>query len=148
MNISSKQLAQSLSKLRVLVIDDNADAADAMAMVIDMLGYEVMTVGEGRKGVAAALSFRPDLALIDISLPDISGHEVARQLRALPVASITKSPHLHLIAVTGWSSDEDRSRSLEAGFDQHMSKPLDIDVLESMMASLAISRDASCFSSV
>lgn len=133
----SSLLLPKLPKLRVLVVDDNTDAADSMAMVIEMLGHEVLTVGEGKKALVAAVAFKPDLALIDISLPDISGHEVARQLRALPVATISARARLHLIAVTGWSSDEDRRRSLEAGFDQHLSKPLDLDRLESMMAGLA-----------
>jgi PAS domain S-box-containing protein len=114
--------------LKVLVVDDNVDAADTLSTVLEMTGRRTHTVHDGPAVLPAARAFDPDIILLDIGLPGLSGYEVARQLRADPRFSRTV-----LIAVTGWGSDEDRRRSREAGFDEHMTKPVDLAALEPLL---------------
>jgi CheY-like chemotaxis protein len=112
----------------VLVVDDNVDAAETLAAVLEMTGRRTRTVHEGRGVLEAAREFGPDIVLLDIGLPGMSGYEVARQLRADPRFSRTL-----LLAVTGWGSAEDRRRSHEAGFDEHLTKPVDLAELEPLL---------------
>jgi PAS domain S-box-containing protein len=114
--------------LKVLVVDDNVDAAETLAAVLEMTGRRTRTVHEGRGVLEAAREFGPDIVLLDIGLPGMSGYEVARQLRADPRFSRTL-----LLAVTGWGSAEDRRRSHEAGFDEHLTKPVDLAELEPLL---------------
>jgi CheY-like chemotaxis protein len=114
--------------LKVLVVDDNVDAAETLATVLQMTGHQTHTVHEGPLVVQAAREFGPDVILLDIGLPGLSGYEVARLLRGDPGLSRTV-----LIAVTGWGSDEDRRRSRDAGFDEHLTKPVDLAVLEPLL---------------
>ena len=116
---------------KILVADDNRDAADSLAMVLRLQGYEVHTVTDGQEAVNAALTLRPDVVLLDIGMPRLNGHEVARRLRAEPWGRA-----LHLIALTGWGQDEDRRRSHEAGFDAHLVKPVDPAELTRLLAEL------------
>ena len=114
---------------RVLVVDDNRDACDTMAMLLELLGHEVHKAYDGVQALADAERFRPDLVLLDIGLPRLDGHEVARRLRAAPWgADIT------LVALTGWGQQEDRQRSAEAGFDDHLTKPVDEQALAVILA--------------
>ena len=113
---------------RVLIADDNADAADAMAMFLETLGAEVQVVYDGADALDAARSRKPDLILLDIGMPTMDGYEVARRVRGEPWgASIT------VVALTGWGREEDRRRSREAGFDGHLVKPVDFDALERLL---------------
>ena len=114
---------------RVLVADDNVDAADSLAMMLELGGHEVRIAHDGQQALALAESFRPQVALLDIGMPLASGHEVAAAIRAAPWGSA-----MVLIALTGWGLDEDRRQALDAGFDQHMTKPVDIDTLEAAIA--------------
>ncbi|KXU83839.1 PAS domain S-box protein [Paraburkholderia monticola] len=105
---------------RILIIDDNADASEALAMLLAIEGHDVQTRLDGISGIAAVEAFRPEVVLLDIGLPDQDGFEVARQLRkSAPGRDVT------LIAVTGYGMPADRMRSAEAGFDHHLTKPVD-----------------------
>ena len=105
---------------RILVVDDNRDAADSLAMLLGCEGYETRTAYTGRDAIAMATEFRPETCILDLGLPDLSGYEVARHLRQVPGLE-----PLRLIALTGWGQDEDRQRALAAGFDHHLTKPVD-----------------------
>ncbi|HJS90298.1 MAG TPA: PAS domain-containing protein [Steroidobacteraceae bacterium] len=105
---------------RVLVADDNADAADSLALALKLRGHEVDTAHDGRQALEIAAILHPQVALLDIGMPELNGYELARQIRSEPWGQ-----HMMLVAVTGWGQDEDRRRALEAGFDEHLTKPID-----------------------
>ena len=113
---------------RILVVDDNVDAAETLTTFLDMIGMEARSVHDGNGAVQAALSFAPDLVLLDIGLPGMSGYDVARAMRQQPqLAGVT------LVALTGWGAEDDRRRAKDAGFDHHLTKPVDLSVLEDML---------------
>lgn len=115
--------------LRVLAVDDNADAVDTLAELLEIWGYEVRVAYSGDEALARARDFRPDVMLLDIGLPGMDGYELARTLRG------DASFHgCHLIAVTGFGQEEDRQRSTDAGFDQHLTKPVDPNDLRAALA--------------
>ena len=105
---------------RVLIVDDNADAADMLALLLQLDGHEVQAVYSSRDALERAQSFRPDVMLLDIGLPEINGYEVAQQLRAIP-----QLRDIRLVAVTGYGRSEDRVRARAAGFDDHLVKPVE-----------------------
>lgn len=113
---------------RVLIADDNRDAAESLALLLELAGHEVRVAHLGRAAISLARAFRPDTALLDIGMPDLSGYEVAQELRREPWGT-----GVQLIAVTGWGQDEDRRRALEAGFDHHLTKPVDPDRLAGLI---------------
>jgi len=108
---------------RVLVVDDNADAADSLAMLLLAQGDAVRTAYDGEQALEADRDFLPQIVLLDIGLPKISGFDVARGIRA------ARGPGVLIVAITGWGQDEDRQRSREAGFDHHFTKPVDLERL-------------------
>jgi len=114
--------------LRVLVVDDNVDSAESLAEVLEMGGHELRVAHDGPSALAVADDFRPQAIVLDIGLPGLTGHEVARRLRAEPWGRA-----IHLIALSGWGQAEDRQRSREAGFDAHFVKPVDLDELEAVL---------------
>jgi CheY-like chemotaxis protein len=114
---------------RVLVVDDNHDAADSLGMLLKLLGAEVMVVHDGSAALEAMKTFAPGVVLLDLGMPGMNGLEVARRLRADPVAS-----RATLVALTGWGQREDRRRTTEAGFDFHLVKPADLGTLRSILA--------------
>jgi len=114
---------------RVLIADDNVDACESIAMILRVYGYDVHCVYDGPSVLQTAASYRPDVIVLDIGLPGMSGYEVARRLRQLP--EFMQTP---LVAVTGYGQDEDRRRSREAGFDYHLIKPIDPDELQAIVA--------------
>ena len=115
---------------RCLVIEDNVDAAESLALLLQLAGHEAEVAFDGASGLEKARSFRPDIVLCDIGLPGgLDGHGVARALRADP-----ELRSAFLIALTGYGQEEDRRRALEAGFDAHLTKPADIDELKRMLA--------------
>jgi signal transduction histidine kinase/ActR/RegA family two-component response regulator len=114
---------------RILVADDNKDAADSLAMLLELAGHEVRVAHHGRAALALAQAFRPDTALLDIGMPDLSGYEVARELRREPWGA-----QIRLIALTGWGQEGDRQRANKAGFDHHVTKPIDPATLEALMS--------------
>ncbi len=116
---------------RVLVIDDNVDAADMLAEVLRTSGHEARVAHDGRDAIAEAQGLQPEVVFLDIGLPDMDGYEVARLLRAEPRASGAV-----LVALTGRGSEEDRQRSMDAGFDHHLTKPCDLEALDEILARL------------
>ncbi len=118
---------------RILLADDNRDALDSLATLLQCDGHEVHTAADGAEALALAAICRPDVMLLDIGMPKLDGYEVARRVRAEPWGKGTV-----LIALTGWGQDEDRRRSREVGFDNHLVKPLDPDKLSAMLAKLPI----------
>ena len=113
---------------RVLVVDDNADFADTLGRMLTSLGHEVRVEHDGLAGLAAARTFRPEIAFLDIGMPGLNGYDLARRLRAFP-----STAGIVLIAVTGWGQANDRQRAREAGFDEHVVKPLEMDRLQSLL---------------
>jgi CheY-like chemotaxis protein/two-component sensor histidine kinase len=118
--------------MRLLVVDDNVDAAATLAMLLEACGYEVMVENDSLRALELAQRERPDAALLDIGLPEMDGNELARRLRADP----RTGPAL-LVAITGYGQEQDRRAALEAGFDHHMVKPVDLDKLAAILAGLA-----------
>jgi CheY-like chemotaxis protein/two-component sensor histidine kinase len=117
-------------RLRILIVDDNVDAADSLAMLLRMTGHELQLAHNGPAAVEVAREFRPEVALLDIGLPGLNGCEVAIRLRADP-----NTRDCLLIAVSGYGQEEDRQRSFESGFNLHLTKPVDFAVLEKALAS-------------
>ncbi|GAB1596897.1 hybrid sensor histidine kinase/response regulator [Lysobacter claricitrinus] len=113
---------------RVLVVDDNIDAAESMGMVLELLGIEHRVVFDGPSAVDAVTAFRPDVVLLDIGMPGMDGCEVAQQIR-----SQREYDDVQLVALTGWSQAQDRERTRAAGFDHHLSKPVDIGALQALL---------------
>ena len=116
--------------LRIMVVDDSSDAATSLAILLELNGHEVRIGQDGLEAVALAEEYRPDVALLDLGLPRLSGHDAARQIRATPWGR-----HMVLVAVTGWGGTEDRKKSREAGFDHHLVKPVDPGGLMRLLAS-------------
>lgn len=120
---------------RILVVDDNVDAAETMAMLLELSGYEVRTAFGGQQALETALLFRPDVVFLDIGLPGMNGYEVASRLLADPVMAATR-----LIALTGWGTEEDIRRTKKAGFYAHLTKPVDPDAVEALLATMLPAR--------
>lgn len=129
-NSSASQTPSAGAARRVLVVEDHADARRLMQRLLQMWGYEAHAAEDGPSGVAAALAHRPAVALIDLGLPGIDGYEVARQVRAALGGGI------RLVALTSYSDLEDRDRTIQAGFDLHLVKPVHPDQLSQALADL------------
>jgi CheY-like chemotaxis protein len=114
-----------VTTLRILVVDDNRDTAELTAELLATDGHEVRTAGDGPAALALIDGFHPQIVLLDIELPGMNGYELAGHIRALPAGR-----ELRLVAVTGYGRESDRRRALEAGFDEHVVKPMDIDRLQ------------------
>jgi len=144
--LSRESTAQALEKphtartegqqRRILVVDDNRDAAGSMALLLRTFGHEVHVAHEGPHALELARELRPDVVLLDIGLPGMNGYDVAAQLRELEGLHDTV-----LIAVTGYGQDEDRKRSRDAGFDHHLVKPVDLWVLNELLTERLRQRD-------
>ena len=132
---SGKTQPVAVSPRRILVVDDNSDAADSLGMLLRFLGADVHTAYDGPAALEALQTYRPTVMLLDVGLPGMDGFEVARRARQRP-----EGQDVTLIALTGWGQEEDRRRSKEAGIDHHLVKPVDIAVLEQLLASLSGSR--------
>lgn len=116
---------------RVLVVDDNRDAADSLAALLTMLGHKVAVAYDGLEVVKITRTFEPQAVVLDIGLPEIDGCEVARQLRAESTAR-----NMLLIALTGYGGQDDVRRALDAGFDAYLLKPTALDSLQGLLASI------------
>jgi DNA-binding response OmpR family regulator len=132
--MDSGQCAHLWHPHRVLVVDDNPDAADSLAMLLEALGNDVRVAYDGEEAVDKAMEFSPHVVLLDIGLPKMHGYDVARKIRDAKGLEVT------LVAVTGWAQEEDRRRSSEAGFDYHFTKPVDPDDLVRVVAAPRLSR--------
>ena len=117
---------------RVLIVDDNEDGAESLSMLLQFAGHETHKAYDGVEAIDATRRLRPDVVLLDIGLPRLNGYEACRHIRSEPWGK-----DVVLVALTGWGGDEDRRRSSEAGFDTHMVKPVDHDVLLTFLSSLA-----------
>jgi len=118
---------RQLSGLRVLVVDDNQDAAEMLSEALEMLGCETRTAHDGTEALRVANEFSPRLALLDIGLPVMDGYELARRLRA------SGGARMHLVAITGYGQESDRLRSAQAGFDEHMVKPVALSAVAALL---------------
>jgi CheY-like chemotaxis protein len=120
------------ARLKVLVVDDNKDVADTCSMLIELSGHQVQVAYTGREAVQIAEAFRPQVILTDIGLPDIDGYEFAEKIRSLPWGRAAV-----LVAITGWGAEERKRQSVAAGFSHHLTKPIDPQTIETLLASLA-----------
>ncbi len=118
--------------MKVLVVDDNRDAACTLSMLVEMVGHEVRTAFDGIEALVEAARFLPDVVLLDLGMPHMDGFEACRQMRAQPWGV-----KMTVIAVTGWGNEADRLHTKQVGFDHHLVKPVEPDVILSMLDSLA-----------
>jgi two-component system CheB/CheR fusion protein len=114
---------------RVLIVEDNADAREMLGQLLAMDGHRVEEAQDGRQAIELALRWRPDVVLVDIGLPGMSGYDLARALRASPVGG-----EVRLVALTGYGQPADRAQAREAGFDAHLVKPVDPEQLTRVLA--------------
>lgn len=119
----------ALRRLTVLIVDDNRDAADTLGLVLEGAGHEVRVCYDGRSALVVASVFRPEFVLLDVGMPDMNGYEVARALRLQPAGR-----SMTLVALTGWGREADVQQAQAAGFDRHLTKPVDSLVLQSLLA--------------
>ena len=120
--------------VRALVVDDNRDAAEMMALLLGLEGHDVATAYDGASSIVKVLSFKPNLVLLDIGMPNLDGYDVARRIQTFSL-----SPRPFLVAVTGYATLDDTRRSAEAGFDLHVRKPLLPDVFQGLVELLRLS---------
>jgi PAS domain S-box-containing protein len=124
----ARALAESAPGRRILIADDNRDAAESLAMLLSLEGHEVTVVHDGQQALAAFQTARPEFALLDIGMPVLSGYEVARQVRQ---GSLGRA--VTLVAITGWGQDGDKARALAAGFNHHFTKPIEPEMLSELL---------------
>ena len=127
----------ALRTLRILVADDNRDACESLQMLLEMEGHDVRAVHDGESALATLVHFRADVALLDIGMPKMNGYELAREIRKQPWGA-----GIQLVALTGWGQADDRQRAVDAGFDAHFVKPVDIAELQAYCAVLADQRNS------
>ncbi|MES3003134.1 MAG: ATP-binding protein [Pseudomonadota bacterium] len=122
----------AIGSIRILVVDDNADAAESLQTLLELLGAQAKVAHDGQGAIDLFGAYEPDVVLLDIGMPGMDGYQVARVLRQL-------DPHRRttIIALTGWGQEEDRERTRAAGFDHHMVKPVDVDALQALLSSVA-----------
>ena len=116
---------------RVLVVDDSPDSAEAMALLLRLKGHHVETAHDGEEALATAERFRPHAILLDLGMPKLNGFDVCRRIRQQPWGA-----SVLMVAQTGWGQAQDRARTLEAGFDAHLTKPIDPDAVHAMLVAL------------
>ena len=122
-----------VARLRVLVADDNRDSAETLALLLELRGFDVTTASDGEAAVRTFETLRPEVVLLDLGMPRLSGHDACRAIRAMPQGEST-----FIIAVTGWGQARDRERSQAAGFDVHLVKPVDHDTLSRLLTQHAL----------
>jgi CheY-like chemotaxis protein len=132
--VSSGEIQSRVStgRFRVLVVDDNKDAADTLNLLLESMGQEVFTVYDGLSALGAARTFRPDLVLLDIGMPQKSGYDVAREMLAANC-----DPKPIMVAITGWGQDADKERAVGVGFDYHFVKPISEVTLQKLLTQLS-----------
>jgi CheY-like chemotaxis protein/nitrogen-specific signal transduction histidine kinase len=130
-SMASQTVLPPSQTARVLIVDDNVDAADSIAMILRLSGHDVQVAYSGQSALETAAQYQPNIIFLDIGLPEIDGYEIARRLRQRP-----PSKDVWLIAMTGYGQDSDRQQSQEAGFDYHLVKPVNTQELEQLVAKL------------
>jgi DNA-binding response OmpR family regulator len=126
---SERDGGSSVATHRVLIVDDDCDTARSLAMLLEFQGFEVRTAFDGQSALKAAQHFKPEIVLLDIGMPGMDGFEVARAFRAKP-----EFKDLVLIALTGWGVEDAKRQCLEAGFNHHLLKPVNLNTLEALLA--------------
>ncbi|MCC2972903.1 PAS domain-containing protein [Massilia sp. IC2-476] len=129
---SADAAGSALEGTRILVVDDNVDAATTLAMILEACGYTTQVAHDGMQALAAARDFRPQVAFLDIGMPGMDGYDTARAMRRLDGLE-----EMTLVALTGWGAESDRRKSNEAGFNHHLTKPVQLDVVQELLAGLA-----------
>jgi len=129
------QPAEPSARRRILVVDDNEDAASTLAMLLQLTGNEVHTACDGLEAVKAVAELHPDIVLMDIGMPKLNGYDAARRIRGQASGKDT-----FLIAVSGWGQEEDKLRCANAGFNAHMTKPVDVSALTKLLSENAQQR--------
>jgi len=130
--IAGDNSSEMQSGKRILVVDDNIDAAESAAEILRLLGNMVSVVHDGLAAVHAVEEWHPEIVLLDITLPGIDGYEVAKRVRQSPFGK-----NVMLVALTGWGQDQDKQRTSDSGFDQHWVKPVGLDKLKEISGSTA-----------
>ena len=120
---------QSGNARRVLIIDDNDDAAQLLAMFVDALGHAAQVANSGMAGLALAASFGPDIVFLDLGMPGMSGYEVAPRLR-----TIAGLEQVYIVALTGWNDAKTRQQVIACGFDKHLTKPAEVELIHSILS--------------
>jgi CheY-like chemotaxis protein len=128
--VPAQHPASAFEPRRILVADDNADAALTLASLLGLLGHEVRTAQDGAEALAVAAAFRPDFIFLDIGMPRMNGYDACRGIRRL-----AQAPAPVMVALTGWGQADDKRKAQEAGFDHHVTKPLDPAWLEALVGS-------------
>jgi len=121
-------MEHALTRRRILVADDNSDAASSLGMLLEMMGHEVCIVHDGVEAVEKASTFGPDIILLDLGMPQLNGYEACSRIRAQPSNKGTL-----IVALTGWTQDDKIKRSQQAGFDFHLIKPVELPALEKLL---------------
>jgi CheY-like chemotaxis protein len=116
------------TKRKVLLIDDNNDIADTMSVALELLGHDVKTANDGTSGILLGEKYKPDVVLLDIGLPGLNGYEIARRIR-----DTVWGENVYLVAATGWGQPQDKAKAIEAGFDQHLTKPIEFEALADVL---------------
>jgi PAS domain S-box-containing protein len=133
--VHAPTLASDTTARKVLIADDNRDAADTLATLVELDGHHVLVTYDGEAALAAFASFQPDIALLDIGMPKLTGIEVAQKIR-----SAVFGRKVTLVAITGWGQSGDRAKTLAAGFNQHLTKPVDVERVRQLLAAEPPSR--------
>jgi CheY-like chemotaxis protein len=133
---ATESFQSATGKLRVLVVDDNADMAEGMALLLKEEGHDVRTIHDGPTALQAAVDYRPHAVLLDIGLPGLNGYEVAKWIRK---QSILRG--VVLVALTGYGQEADRQTSIKAGFNYHVVKPIDFNRVKTILAAIPVDRD-------
>jgi CheY-like chemotaxis protein len=121
-------MEHALTRRRILVADDNIDAASSLGMLLEMMGHEVCIVHDGVEAIEKATTFGPDIILLDLGMPQLNGYEACARIREQPSNKGTL-----IVALTGWTQDDKKQRSQQAGFDFHLIKPVELPALEKLL---------------
>ena len=132
MSHASSVSSASPSQLRIIVVDDNEEAANLLRLFLQRDGHQVATAYDGRSALKLVEELHPDVVFLDIGMPNMNGYEVARTLRRFP-----RRDSMQLIAMTGWGQLDDKNRAIQAGFDRHVAKPLSPDSLRKLLSESA-----------
>jgi CheY-like chemotaxis protein len=121
------------TSLRLMVVDDNVDAAESLSALLEMEGHNLQTAHDGFEAIRFAAGFKPQVAFLDIAMPGMNGYETAEELRRLPGLE-----NIIIVALTGWHAEAERIRSTETGFNYHFNKPAQIDQIMSLLSGLNV----------